>query len=38
MILKYPKDVNVTGMLNRFDWVFFPVLNPDGYVYTWEKV
>jgi murein tripeptide amidase MpaA len=40
MILKYGSDKNpeITGMLNRFNWVFFPVLNPDGYVYTWEKV
>ncbi|CAB3980438.1 carboxypeptidase B-like, partial [Paramuricea clavata] len=37
MISKYGKDHNITGMLDRFNWVFFPTVNPDGYVYTWEK-
>ncbi|XP_028414409.1 carboxypeptidase B-like [Dendronephthya gigantea] len=37
MILNYGKDSKITGMLNRFNWVFFPVVNPDGYVYTWKK-
>ena len=25
-------------VLNRVDFVVMPVLNVDGYVYTWEKV
>lgn len=25
-------------MVDRFDWVIFPVMNPDGYIYSWKKV
>ncbi|KAI0491260.1 hypothetical protein F4859DRAFT_40871 [Xylaria cf. heliscus] len=30
------KDPIVKKILERFDLVFIPVLNPDGYEYTWE--
>ncbi|TGJ84300.1 hypothetical protein E0Z10_g4442 [Xylaria hypoxylon] len=30
------KDPIVRKILERFDLVFIPVLNPDGYEYTWE--
>ncbi|KAI1750063.1 hypothetical protein F4782DRAFT_259433 [Xylaria castorea] len=30
------KDPIVKNILERFDMVFIPVLNPDGYEYTWE--
>ncbi|KAI1487539.1 hypothetical protein F5X96DRAFT_649549 [Biscogniauxia mediterranea] len=30
------KDPMVTKILQHFDLVFIPVLNPDGYEYTWE--
>lgn len=30
------KDPRVKKILERFDFVFIPVLNPDGYEYTWE--
>ncbi|KIX07903.1 uncharacterized protein Z518_02557 [Rhinocladiella mackenziei CBS 650.93] len=31
----HPKFPSVTKMLDHFDLVFIPVLNPDGYEYTW---
>lgn len=35
---QYQDDVTVQEVLNRVDVVIMPVLNVDGYVYTWEKV
>lgn len=28
-------DATVTDLLNRYDWYFLPVMNPDGYEFTW---
>lgn len=35
---RYQGDVTVQEVLNKVDVVIMPVLNVDGYVYTWEKV
>ena len=38
MVSKYGKDKCVTGMLDKMDFIIMPVLNVDGYVYTWKGV
>lgn len=38
MISGYGSDSTVTGLVDAYDWYFAPVLNPDGYVFTWDDV
>ena len=35
-ITGYGKSKSMTELLEQFDWIFLPVLNVDGYIYTWE--
>ena len=35
-VTAYGKDRTITKLLEKFDWIFIPTLNPDGYIYTWE--
>ena len=36
MITSYGKGREMTRLVEEFDWIFIPSLNPDGYVETWE--
>ncbi len=36
LITRYGRFPAITKILEEFDFVFIPTLNPDGYVYTWD--
>jgi murein tripeptide amidase MpaA len=35
LVSNYGKDARVTKLVDTIEWVITPVVNPDGYVYTW---
>jgi extracellular matrix protein 14 len=37
MVTSFGTDPMITKLLQRFDIVFIPILNPDGYEYTWQE-
>jgi len=38
LIDDYPRDTKVKELVDSHDWYLLPVVNPDGYSYTWTKV
>lgn len=36
MLDLYKLDPELTAAVDKFDWYILPVLNVDGYVYTWK--
>lgn len=37
MVTGYGKSAMHTMFLDKFDWVFVPIINPDGYEYSWTS-
>lgn len=37
LVSKQSTDSSIKDLLEKFDWHFIPVANPDGYVYTWTS-
>ncbi|KAK4453596.1 hypothetical protein QBC34DRAFT_394465 [Podospora aff. communis PSN243] len=37
LVTSFGTDQMITKLLQRFDIVFVPVMNPDGYEYTWQE-
>lgn len=35
-LTSYGSDAEATRLLDTYDWYFLPVVNPDGYEYSWE--
>jgi len=35
LITGYGNDAYITGLVDQVEWVFVPVLNPDGYEFSW---
>lgn len=36
-ITSYGKSATITKLVEQYDWVFIPTINPDGYDYTWNN-
>lgn len=36
LMTQYGESLEVTHLLDEYDWVLIPTLNPDGYAYSWE--
>jgi len=36
LVTKYGVDSKITQLVDEIEWNIIPIVNPDGYVYTWE--
>jgi carboxypeptidase A2 len=37
LVTKYGKDDRITALLDQAEFLVIPVVNPDGFEYTWES-
>jgi murein tripeptide amidase MpaA len=37
LIRQYDTDPEIHDLVDRFEWFLIPVMNPDGYLYTWSS-
>jgi len=37
LLTKYGTDTEITNLINSVEFVFIPIVNPDGYDYTWTR-
>jgi len=38
LVSGYRTDPEITALVDKYDWKFVPITNPDGYDFTWTSV
>ena len=38
LITNYGNNPEIAALVDKYDWKFVPITNPDGYDYTWNMV
>lgn len=38
LVTRYGSDPEITSLVDRYDWKFIPIANPDGYTYSMSNV
>jgi len=38
LVDNYRSDPKVKELVDKYDWYLLPIVNPDGYSYTWTSV